>query len=149
MSPIEKLKDLKILSWSTILFGLKKGWANRGDAINYAVCLLVEGSEDLDVALIAGGETLSDDELFELISNQIKSTDDTTDIDKWRLAHLLCIAKSEDCEQSKLDKLQMAYADFGYPEDMASCSIYSQHGIDPLVAMIRVIDNLRNRLTSR
>ena len=149
MPPIKIMIDLGLLCWSTILLGLKKGWVNREDVIDYAVSLLVKGNDDEDVAVMAGGESLSDDELFNLISNQIKSIDDLTDLDKWRLAHLLCIAESDDDEQLKIDKLQEVYANFDYPEDMTSCSIYSQDKIDPLVAMMRVIGELRGRLTLR
>lgn len=149
MSPIKILINLGLLRWSTILLGLKKGWVTRKDAINYAVDLLVNGNDDEDVAIIAGGESLEDDDLLNLISNQVEQTDNTTDLDKWRLAHLLCIAESDEDEQSKLDRLQEVYANFEYPEDMASCSIYSQDEIDPLVAMMQVIEESRSKLTLR
>ncbi|ASA57914.1 DUF2247 family protein [Vibrio gazogenes] len=148
MSPIKVLISLGLLCWATILLGLKKGWVSRKDVIDYAVALLVNGNENEDVAIIAGGESLEDDELFNLILNQIKQTDDTASaLDKWRLAHLLNIAESDYDEQTKLDRLQEVYANFDYPEDMASCSIYSQDEIDPLVAMMQVIEELKSRLT--
>lgn len=149
MSPIKILINLGLLCWSTILLGLRKGWVDRKDVIDYAVNLLVNGNDDEEVALIAGGEFLGDDELLDLISNQVEQVDNAADLDKWRLAHLLNIAESDEDEQSKLDRLQEVYANFDYPEDMASCSIYSQDNIDPLVAMMQVIEELRNRLTLR
>lgn len=147
MSPINKLIELGMLCWSTLLLGLNKGWATRKDAIDYAVSLLVNGSDDEDVAIIAGGETLSDDELFSLISKKVDGTRSFSDFDKWRLAHLLCVAESNDDEQGKLDKLQEVYAAFDYPEDMASCSIYSQDDTNPIVAMMRGIEELRSRIS--
>lgn len=138
-----------MLCWSTLLVGLNKGWATRKDAIDYAVSLLANGSDDEDVAIIAGGETLSDDELINLISKKINSTSSFSIFDKWRLAQLLCIAESSDDEQGKIDKLQEVYADFDYPEDMASCSIYSQDDTSPIVAMMRVIEELRSKLNPR
>lgn len=147
MSPIKILINLGLLCWSTILLGLKKGWVSRKDVIDYAVDLLVNGNEDEDVAIIAGGESLEDDELFNLISNQAKQSDNAAALDKWRLAHLLNIAESDDDEQTKLDRLQEVYANFDYPEDMASCSIYSQDEIDPLVAMTQIVEELKRRLT--
>lgn len=146
MSPIKILINLGLLCWSTILIGLRKGWVSRKDVIDYAVDLLVNGNEDEDVAIIAGGESLEDDELFNLISNQVKQSDNAAALDKWRLAHLLNIAESDDDEQTKLDRLQEVYANFDYPEDMASCSIYSQDEIDPLVAMTQVVEELKSRL---
>lgn len=143
------LINLGLQCWSTILLGHTKGWVSRNDFIAYAVDLLVNGNNDEDVAVIAGGEPLGDDELYKLISNQIVQTDTVADLDKWRLAHLLNIAESEDDEQTKLDRLQEVYTNFDYPEDMASCSIYSQDQIDPLVAMMQVVEELKRRLTQR
>lgn len=147
MPPIRILENLGLLSWSTILLGLRNGWVSRRDLVDYAVELLVNGDEDEDVAIIAGGGSMGDDELFDLISNKAGQSDNTADLDRWRLAHLLQIAESDDDEQTKLDRLQEVYADFGYPEDMASCSIYSQDDIDPLVAMIQVVEKLMRKLT--
>jgi hypothetical protein len=149
MSPIKVLIDLGLLCWSTIQLGLGKGWVSRQDGIDYAVDLLVKGNDDESVAIIAGGELLGDDELLDLISNQVEQSDKTGGLDKWRLAHLTSIAESNEDEQCKLDRLQEVYANFDYPEDMAACSIYSQDEIDPLVAMMQVVEELRNKLTQR
>lgn len=149
MSPINVLINLGLLGWSTILLGLKKGWIRRKDVIDYAVDLLVNGNNDEDVAIIACGESLGDDELLNLISNHAERGDNPDDFDKWRLAHLISIVESDEGEQTKLDRLQEVYANFDYPEDMASCSIYSQDEIDPLVAMEKVVEELKRRLTQR
>jgi len=149
MSPVKILINLGLLCWSTILLGLDKGWVSRKDVIEYAVDLLVKGNEDENVVIIAGGEPLGDDELLDLISNLVEQSDNTGELDKWRLAHLISIAESNEGEQSKLDRLQEVYANFDYPEDMASCSVYSQDEIDPLVAMMQVVEELRNKLTQR
>jgi len=149
MSPVKILINLGLLCWSTILLGLDKGWVSRKDVIEYAVDLLVKGNEDENVVIIAGGEPLGDDELLDLISNLVEQSDNTGELDKWRLAHLISIAESNEGEQSKLDRLQEVYVNFDYPEDMASCSVYSQDEIDPLVAMMQVVEELRNKLTQR
>ena len=149
MSPINALRNLGLLCWSTIFLGLRKGWISREDVINFAVALLVNGSDDEDVAIIASGESLDDDEFSNLISNHFKQSDNAADSDKWLLAHLLSISELDDDEQTKLDRLQEVYADFDYPEEMASCSIYSQDKVDPLLAMMQVIDELKSRCTKR
>ncbi len=149
MSPIRILENLGLLSWSTILLGLRNGWVSRKDLIDYAVDLLVNGDEDEDVAIIAGGGSMEDDELFDLVSNKAGQFDNNATLDKWRLAHLLQIAESDDDEQTKLDRLQEVYSNFGYPEDMASCSIYSQDENDPLVAMMQVVEKLMKKLTQQ
>ena len=115
--------------------------------IDYAVSLLMTESDDEDIAVIAAGESLSDDELFDLVSAQSKNEDAGADLDKWRLAYLLCIAESDSSEQEKIDKLQDVYSQFDYPEDMASCSIYAQDDIDPLMAMMQVVKGLRQKFS--
>lgn len=146
MSPIKILIDLDLLSWSTILLGMEKGWIRRKDVIDYAVQLLIRGCDDENIAVIASGRNFNDDELLSWISSHIKQSDKTKDFEKWRLACLLSLDESIKDKQAKLDKLQEIYADFNYPEDMASCSIYSQDKISPLVAMEQVIQELKNKL---
>jgi len=147
VSPIKALITLELLCWPTILIGIKRGWLSRKDVSDFAVDLLIKGNGDEDVALIASASSLQDDELFNWISNRFKQADMNDALDKWRLAYLLTIAESEDGSQAKIDRLQEIYANFDYPEDMASCSIYSQDEIDPLVAMMYVIENLRFKLS--
>ncbi len=147
MSPIKIMINLGLLCWPTILFGFRKGWVSRKDVIDYAVDLLINGSDNEDIAIIAGGESLGNDELLDMISNQVEQAKNSAALDKWRLAYLLNIAESDENQQTKLDRLQEVYANFDYPEDMASCSIYSQDEIDPLVAMMQVVEKLRSRLT--
>ncbi|HBX57751.1 DUF2247 family protein [Pseudomonas sp. UBA2684] len=149
MSPFKILIDLGLMCWSVIFLGFRKGWVKRKDVFEYAVSLLVSGNESEDVAVIAGGEYLSDDELLSLVSKQIEKSDYVADLDKWRLAFLLCIDGSDDCEQDKINRLQEVYADFGYPEDMVSCSVYSQDDVCPLVAMKQVVKELQGKFLLR
>ncbi|EJN27339.1 hypothetical protein PMI36_00611 [Pseudomonas sp. GM79] len=143
MDPLKCLISLGLMEWSTILLGFGKGWVGREDIIEYALSQLLNGSESEDVAVLAGGMCLSDEELLGLASKQIKISDDVADMDKWRLAFLLCIDLSGDSDEHKIDRLQEAYADFGYPEDMALCSIYSQGNACPLVVMREVVEKLK------
>jgi len=146
MTSIKKLLELGLICWSTIFIGLKNGWMSQQDLIDYAVSLLVAGSDNEDIAVIAAGESLSDDELLDMVSVLSKNEDTGADLDKWRLAYLLCISESDSSEQEKIDKLQEVYSQFSYPEDMASCSIYAQDSIDPIMAMMQVIKELRKKL---
>jgi hypothetical protein len=145
MSSINILKSLGLLCWSTIYVGLNKGWLKSKDVIDYAVSLLMAGNDNEAVVLIAGGESLNEKEILNLVSSQLENIDEATALDKWRLADLLCISESEDNDQEKLDKLQNVYAKFEYPEDMKSCSIYSQNGEDPLLAMMQVVKELKRK----
>jgi hypothetical protein len=143
MNPLKCFFSLGLMEWSTILLGFGKGWVGREDIIEYAFSQLLNGSESEDVAVLAGGRYLSDDELLGVVSKQIKISDDVADMDKWRLAFLLCIDLSGDSDERKIDRLQEVYADFGYPEDMALCSIYSQGSACPLVVMREVVGKLK------
>lgn len=149
MSPLKVLIDLGLMCWPVVFLGFRKGWVRRKDVFEYAVSLLVGGNKNEDVAVIAGGEYLGDDELLTLVSKQIERSDYAFDLDKWRLAFLLCIDGSDDCEQDKINRLQKVYADFDYPEDMASCSVYSQDDVCPLVAMRQVVKELQEKFLLR
>ncbi|MCU1718745.1 DUF2247 family protein [Pseudomonas sp. 5P_3.1_Bac2] len=145
MSPLGVLISFGLACWSTIFLGFRKRWIRRDDIFEYAMVQLLNGCESEHVAIIAGGEYLSDEELLEVISKQMDKTNCVVEMDKWRLAFLLCIGASGDSDKNKINRLQEIYADFDYPEDMASCSIYSQDGIDPLVAMSQVTERLMER----
>lgn len=145
MSPLGVLASLGLACWSTIFLGFKKHWIRREDIFEYAMNQLLDGCESERVAIIAGGEYLSDEELLEIISSQIDMADCVADTDKWRLAFLLCLDASDDSDENKIDKLQEIYAEFDYPEDMASCSVYSQDRLAPLVAMGQVVKRLKER----
>ncbi|WP_423786681.1 hypothetical protein [Kerstersia gyiorum] len=56
------------------------------------------------------------------------------------------LLEKETSEQEKIALLQEIYSQFGYPEDMISCSVYHNDGIDPLVAAQKVVDLLRKNL---
>lgn len=149
MSPLGALISLGLAGWSTIFLGFRKHWIRRRDIFEYAMNQLLAGCESERAAIIAGGEYFSDEELLEIISQQMEMTDCVADTDKWRLAFLLSLEASNDNDENKINRLQEIYADFDYPEDMASCSIYSQDGLDPLVAMSQVVKRLKERFLLR
>ncbi|WP_407311129.1 DUF2247 family protein [Pseudomonas sp. nanlin1] len=149
MSQLDVLTDLNLASWSTIFVGYTKHWINREDIFEYAMSQLLNGCDSENVAIIAGGKYLNDEEILDIISKQINIKDFVVEMDKWRLAFLVCIDQSNDSDEKKLKRLQEIYADFDYPEDMASCSVYSQDGIAPLVAMSQVVKRLKEKLSGR
>ena len=149
MKPVDMLKKLGLCSWSTLIIGWSRGWATRKDIIDYAVGLLSENEDSCndDVVLLAGGETFDDEDFRKLVKNLTtdESSDDEVEMDKWRLAHLLCLAESNLDEQTKIDRLQDIYAEFNYPQDMTSCSIYSEGSDDPIETMMNIINQLSQR----
>jgi hypothetical protein len=147
MSPINVLAQLGLVSWSTIYFGFKKGWVERADIFEYAMNQISIDRDNQYEATIAGSEYLSDEELLKVVSEGVGVFDCDAEMDKWRLAYLLCIDGADASAENRITMLQKIYADFEYPEDMASCSIYHQDGIGPLVAMSRLIGTLKQRLS--
>ncbi|TKK33441.1 DUF2247 domain-containing protein [Pseudomonas sp. CFBP13528] len=145
MSPFNILMDLRLVCWSILLVGFERCWVDRRDIFNFALEQLLVDPKNESVAVLAGGEYLSDEELIDIVSKQVKQFDLVADIDKWRLAFLFCIESSDTSDESKTKALQEVYANFDYPEDMASCSIYSQSTIPPLLAMRQVIEALKQR----
>lgn len=149
MKPIEVLKELDLVCWSALFVGLQKGWATKSDIADYATSLL---SADLDngdenIAVLAGSDSLDDSEVKGLLLQVGGSTEDPEAIEKWRLATLIALSESVLRKENKIDKLQELYAEFDYPEDMSSCSIYSQDSVDPLAAMSGVISALKQKFT--
>lgn len=146
MRPIKVLTRLGLLSWNTLILGWKNSWVSKHDIIQYAASMLSNENSlgNKKIALIAGSDCLEEEEFANLLSELLVDDRDDRDdeLNKWRLAHLICINESSMTEQSKIDELQEVYAKFDYPEDMISCSIYAQDEIDPLMEMNRVIINL-------
>lgn len=148
MTAINELKELGLICWSTLLVGQRKGWVSKSDIADYAVSLLAdENCENEDIAVLASANTLDDSEVKDLLQRMSRSVcSDTEVLDKWRLAILIALNNSELSEDEKVDRLQEFYAEFDYPEDMNSCSIYSQDTVDPLSAMREVIGSLKQQL---
>lgn len=146
----EIIKKLGLMSWQVILVGLKKGWLTRKDVVDYAIELLMSGKESENILLLGSSESLSDDDFYRLINSEIVLNHDIESLEeslnKWRLANLISISQSNLVDEEKLDLLQKVYADFGYPEDMKYCSIYSSGSENPLCVMNYVIENLKNNI---
>lgn len=148
MTAINELKKLGLICWPTLLVGQQKGWVSKSDIADYAMSLLAdENCENEDIAVLASANTLNDSEvngLLQRMSREVSS--DAGVLDKWRLAILMALNNSDLSEVEKINRLQELYAEFDYPEDMKSCSIYSQDAVDPLSAMREVIDSLKQQL---
>lgn len=146
MSPISVLVQLGLANWPTIYYGFKKGWLEREDIFEYAMSQIPVDRDSQHAVTVAGSEYLSDEELLKAVSDGVGIVDCAAEMDKWRLGFLLCVDLADASPECKVAMLQKIYADFEYPEDMASCSIYHQDGIGPLVAMRQLIERLKQRL---
>ena len=146
MKPITELKELDLLCWSTLSVGQKRGWVTKTDIGDYAAKLLSDGldNDNEKIAVLAGANSYDEPEVKELMLQLVNdSYTEVEALEKWRLATLLSLSKSSLSEEEKIDKLQEIYSEFDYPEDMSSCSIYSQDSVDPLIAMSDVILSLK------
>lgn len=151
MKPIQALKRLDLVCWPTLLIGLQRGWAIKSDVSDYAKRLL---SANLDggvenISELTGADSLDDSVVKELLLQLVDSTESPEAIEKWRLSALIALRESSLSQEEKLENLQELYAEFDYPEDMTSCSIYSQDSVDPLVAMSGVISALNKKFIGR
>ncbi|MCQ8105008.1 DUF2247 family protein [Methylomonas sp. SURF-2] len=156
MSAFEMMKRANLLEWHTLLVGLEHGWCEKSHLIKYAEeCLRqVYGEIDGDLISIVIGESIPDDELISVCLRFIEAygkplSQEKKDeaLEKWRFAHLSSLLESQDSDEEKINALQELYSQFGFPEDMASCSIYNCDGIDPLDAAQNVVQKLAQKIT--
>jgi hypothetical protein len=63
---IKKLIELGLLNWSVIALGLKNNWTNKKNIIDYAVNLLKNGDNNINIVSIAAGEYLDSHEFFSI-----------------------------------------------------------------------------------
>ncbi len=150
------MQKFELVDWYTLLVGLKHGWCSKNNLINYGEKVIEQTADDVideNLAMIASGEALAVDELVRLVlqflschKKIMNQKIEANAVEKWRFAHLYCLLKSGESEQQKIDKLQEIYAEFGFPEDMSSCSIYSNDSIDPLIATENVVRTLLQQL---
>ncbi|GHT89134.1 hypothetical protein AGMMS49543_28050 [Betaproteobacteria bacterium] len=155
MSAFDVMKQTNQLNWHTLLVGFECGWCKKKNLIAYAeTCLMQTGNEiDSDLITIASGEEIPEDELvsigshfLEVQGHPMSQEAKNESIEKWRFAHLVWLLQCHVSDEEKISLLQELYAQFGFPDDMASCSIYSSNGVDPLVAAGHVVESLSRRL---
>jgi hypothetical protein len=142
MTALEALKRSGLLNWQVLLVGLENGWSQKTDLIQFAQDFIERSDKvDEDVAAIALGESLSKEDLALQVVQYLKSRKENipevaqSDArDKWRFGFLIALLESDKSDEEKVAELQELYGQFGFPDDMSSCSIYSNDGVDPLKA---------------
>lgn len=150
MKPIEVLKQLNLINWAVLFTGFQRGWIIKSDISNYSVSLLSDSLDDGDenIAVLASADSFDDSEVKELLLKISDQYSEPEIIERWKLAMLITLNESGLSEEEKIDRLQELYAEYDYPEDMSSCSIYSQDSVPPLKAMSDVILSLKGKLIS-
>lgn len=157
MSAFDVMKQTNLLDWYTLLVGLEHGWCKERDLIDYAEVALmrVSGEIDGDLLTVASGKSIPGGELIsaglhylETCGQPMSQDKKIKAIEKWRFAHLSWLLQSENSDEEKVSVLQELYAQFGFPDDMVSCSIYSSDESGPLIAASRVVEGLSRRFLS-
>jgi|688.fasta_scaffold1195388_1 hypothetical protein len=161
MINFEVAKKYNLLDWHTLIIGLKENWIDSKCFICYAEFLLEnsnnETNEINEILISIISENLSKNDLidecikiFNINNNPLTEDKINLSYDKFRLFYMKeIIDNKEYSEQNKIDFLQEVYSQFGFPEDMASCSIYNCDGVDPLNAAQKVIQQLTSKIASR
>lgn len=154
MTPFEIIQENNLLDWTTLLVGLDRGWCKKEAVIKYTENQLLKNHGEIDTQLIdlINSEPEKQSEFILkfhefLDHHEIEKIQDkiNTATLKWRFAFITSMLEEETSEQEKIDLLQEIYGQFGFPEDMASCSIYHNDGIDPLEAAKNVVKSLRSQ----
>ena len=151
---IPELAKRNLVDWPTLAIGLNNGWINKDAVSEHAFKLMSAGQQDSDIAVLAGSDALSDDEVVALLATLCKKEGidlqekQSHALEKWRLAMLSDLQHSSLADEDKIERLQELYAEFGYPDDMASCSIYAQNDADPIDALHHVVAALEQRFAS-
>lgn len=151
MSALKIMKEANLLDWHTLLVGLDHGWCKKLDVIHYAEnCLRRTESEiNGDLIDIVSGVSLSEADLIALglhliteLKKPLSSDMKEKALEKWRYAHIFSLLESNHSINEKINLLQEIYGEFGFPEDMLPCSIYSDSKADPLAAAQTVMLHL-------
>lgn len=152
---LKVMRRANLVAWPTLLVGLANGWCTKYALIEHAEECLDKYSDEIDVDLVSivAGASLPESELVDLalhyldVHGMALSPEHKQDAkEKWRFAHLSALLEETASDEEKIDRLQELYSEFGFPDDMASCSIYNADQIDPLQAAKNVLQELSKKL---
>ena len=143
----EVMKKNGLVNWHTLLIGFKRGWCDKRSVILFAenIIRVLDGDIDEFLLNIAFGEDLSNESMMKNISDlvgPITERESSAALNGWRYAKIIELLCSDSSDEEKILKLQELVAEFDFPEDMGGCGIYSNDGIDPLLAAKGVANNI-------
>lgn len=144
--PIDVLIKNNRLSWGCLHIGFKKGWVTKENISNFSVQMLENGVDSDDVSLLIDSTLDMRDVELKLLKLSSENESEDQIMGCWLWAFLKALQIKSSSDDDKINELQEIYSEFGYPEVMLACSIYSQNEKDPLVAMNEVITILDNEL---
>jgi len=145
---VDTLKQLNLLCWPVLVIGFQKKWVSKNDIEDYAISLLDNDPDQCNnISILASAGFLESYEIETLLLKINLHIEPAEALDMWRLAVLITLKNANYPDDQKISELQQIYSEFEYPEDMQTCSIYSQDNIDPLIAMSDVIKLLKNKFS--
>lgn len=128
-SPLDTLMECGLLDSGVLAVGVERGWASRADVATYAAERLSAGDDRSEVVELTAAEELEPARLIDRLRNWARldglpSQHPESAVRLWMFAGLTAIARSGSSPEEQLDRLEEAYATFGYPEEMRECSRY-------------------------
>lgn len=155
MTYLNIIKKWNIESLELLYYGYLKGWVERQGVVDFAMNSLNESHAESMLAQIAL-ENFSDElEFKSMVEGFLKELDCSLTAaqmaklkEMWLLIVLEELNEADSDENKKVEMLQSIYADFDFPKEMSSCSIYSEDSIPPLVAMHDLLQKLKQTLLS-
>jgi hypothetical protein len=109
------------LSWRDVLFGIKKGLVSEEVAIDKALVEIgISSDAPADVAMLASEHDLFRTlEIVDRLATAEVSISSALIQQKWLYLHLAWLYQIRDLVDDPFGDVESAYADFGYPEEMA------------------------------
>lgn len=121
------------LNWKDILWGYNNQLLGWKDIVNFANTIIINGSNNQDIFELS---MINHSNLFELdhLLNKITGSLDNYDNSKWLYILLSQLFNEKDSVMDPLGEVERIYADFDYPEEIASFVKYmpSLDDYDPI-----------------
>lgn len=151
MSYLKTIERLNLKSLDLLYFGFLRGWLEKDAIVDLAMSQIDEQTAKTKLGQIALNNAYDEIEFKTLVCEYLADIGKIFDAkmeniirEKWLLIFLEHLKASTNLDEKyRLNELQKIYAEFEYPEEMRSCSIYSDDNIDPIEAMEELIRNLK------
>lgn len=117
--PSTFIRSRSHLTWREVEFGLQNGWLRDGTAIDLAIHRVAAGDDSPDVVELAS-VLLHEKYKVPQILRRLAERDPEYSKDKWLFLLLAWLYEHRDAVEEPLAVVEELYADFDYPEEMAS-----------------------------
>jgi hypothetical protein len=159
------LADRQLLDFGVLALGLERGWATAAEVSDYATGMVGTGDERPEVIALAGANATDAEGVLDALrqlahADALPTEQEEQALRRWMFARLSQIAHNNASPDAKLDLLEEAYAELGYPEEMRECSRYyvppadrerglkvGDHTTSPLEALDAVLERLSAEFT--